>query len=123
MKDAAMIFAFITVESDWNPRAFLNDRNGGSYGLMQIDYQTACDRGYKGTPEGLYDPPTNIKYGCAILDWIADDLKKHDLYSIDNLAAAFNSGLEHVISGGTDESYSAKIKTQYALWRAVLGED
>ena len=120
MNDAALLFAFIEVESAFNPKAFLNDRNGGSYGLMQLDYQTAMDRGYVGSPANLYDPATNIKYGCAILDWLAADLTKHSMYSVENLAAAFNSGLAHVIGGGTDAPYSAKIIAALAKWRAIF---
>ena len=120
MDDPALVFAFIEVESSFNARAFLNDRNGGSYGLMQIDLATATARGYPGNAIGLYDPAMNIKYGCAILDWIAADLTKHGIYSIENLAAAYNSGLQHVIDGGTDEVYSAKIVTALWKWRSIF---
>lgn len=120
MIDTALLFAFIEVESSFNPRAFLNDANGGSYGLMQIDLATAEDRGYTGNALGLYDPATNIKYGVAQLDWITDELTKHDMCSIENLAAAYNSGLGHVLDGGTDPAYVAKITASLAKWSAMF---
>ena len=99
MIDPPLLFAFISVESDWNSLAFRNDRNGGSYGLMQLDYETARDRGYTGLPLGLNDPATNLKYGVAHLEWLTDHLTKAGKYSIDNLAAAYNAGLAYVESG------------------------
>lgn len=121
MIDTALLFAFISVESSWNPHAYLADRNGGSYGLTQMDYATACDRGYRGSPTGLFDPETNIKWCLAQMAWLTDGLTKAGKYSVDNLAAAYNAGLEHVISGGTDAPYSAKIAAYYATWKAALG--
>lgn len=39
----------------------------GAIGLMQIKYTTARDIGYKGTPGGLYDCRTNLRYGLKYL--------------------------------------------------------
>lgn len=122
MRDAALIFAFIEVESGFRVKAFANDLNGGSYGLTQIDLATATDRGYTGNAIGLYDPPTNIEFHCKIIDWITADLQKHGLYNIENLAAAYNSGLQHVLDGGNDPSYSGKIVAAYARWQRALGD-
>lgn len=120
MKDAALLCAFIEVESSFRPTAFLQDANGGSYGLMQIDLPTAIDRGFEGHAGELYVPSTNLKYGTAQLDWIARELQEHGLYSVANLAAAYNAGLSHVLSGGTDPAYSEKIETAYAKYQAIL---
>lgn len=120
MNDAALLCAFIDVESEWDTRAFLTDANGGSYGLLQLDLPTAKDRGYTGTGPGLYDPDTNITYGVKHLNWIADNLNKRNMYSVENLAAAFNSGLQHVLNGGTDLAYAAKIQAAYARWLAAF---
>ena len=121
MIDPIIIFAFIEVESAFKRGAFLNDRNGGSYGLMQIDLATAEDRGFEGNALDLYEPSTNLEYGVKILQWIADNLAKHNLLSLDNMAAAYNSGLQHVLNGGTDAAYVAKIKDAYNKWNAALG--
>jgi soluble lytic murein transglycosylase-like protein len=120
--DTALLFSFIEVESSFNAKAFRPDRNGGSYGLMQLDMPTAQDRGYAGANAGLYQPRINIQYGIAVLDWIVTELEKRGMYSIANVAAAFNAGLEHVISGGTDATYSGKIEAAYSAWRTILGE-
>jgi soluble lytic murein transglycosylase-like protein len=121
MIDPIIIFAFIEVESSFKRGVFLNDRNGGSYGLMQIDLATAEDRGFGGNALDLYEPVTNLEYGAKILAWIADDLDKHGMLSLTNLAAAYNSGLRHVVNGGTDAPYVDKIKTAYAKWDAAVG--
>lgn len=121
MIDPIIIFAFIEVESTFKRGAFLNDRNGGSYGLMQIDLATAEDRGFEGNALDLYEPSTNLEYGVKILQWIADNLAKHNLLTLDNMAAAYNSGLQHVLNGGTDAPYVAKIKDAYNKWNAALG--
>lgn len=42
-------------------------RNGPYYGLMQILPQTARTMGYRGSPEGLLDAETNLKYAGRYL--------------------------------------------------------
>ena len=121
MIDPAILFAFIEVESSFNRGAFLNDRNGGSYGLMQLDLMVATDRGYKGTAIGLYDPAANLHWGLLHLAWLTTELTGHNLYSLANLAAAYNAGLGHVLGGGTDPDYVAKIEAAYTKWDAAIG--
>ena len=51
-------------------------RNGPYYGLMQILPATARGMGYKGSPSGLLDAETNLKYGVKYLRgayMVADD--------------------------------------------------
>jgi soluble lytic murein transglycosylase-like protein len=50
-------------ESTHRPHA----RNGPYYGLMQILPATARGMGYQGSPEGLLDPETNLRYGVKYL--------------------------------------------------------
>lgn len=50
-------------ESTFNPAA----RNGPYWGLMQILPATARTMGYQGTPEGLLDAETNLKYAGKYL--------------------------------------------------------
>lgn len=50
-------------ESTFNPAA----RNGPYWGLMQILPQTARTMGYEGSPEGLLDAETNLKYAGRYL--------------------------------------------------------
>ena len=59
----SLIHRVIQRESSYNPRA----RNGSYYGLMQILPATAHTMGYTGTPSGLLDAETNLKYAGKYL--------------------------------------------------------
>ncbi len=59
----SLIHRVIQRESDYNPGA----RNGPYYGLMQILPQTARTMGYRGTPSGLLNAETNLKYAGKYL--------------------------------------------------------
>jgi soluble lytic murein transglycosylase-like protein len=50
-------------------------RNGPYYGLMQINPATARTMGYRGSPEGLLDAGTNLRYGVKYLRgaWLVAD--------------------------------------------------
>lgn len=65
-------------ESNYNPTAV----HKGNWGLMQIRYNTAKGMGYDGSPTGLLDAETNLKYAVKYLRgaWlVADkDAKKAD---------------------------------------------
>ncbi len=50
-------------ESRYNPRA----RNHSFWGLMQISYPTARSMGFKGTPQELLNPVTNLTYAVPYL--------------------------------------------------------
>ncbi len=58
-------------ESRHNPAA----RNGPYYGLMQILPATARTMGYEGSPAGLLDAETNLRYGVKYLRgaWLVAD--------------------------------------------------
>jgi len=60
----------IRTESSWNPRAFRQEAHDASYGLMQLLTGTAAGLGYRGAPEGLYDPAVNIDLGTKLLGQI-----------------------------------------------------
>lgn len=59
----ALADAVIRLESRYNAGA----RNGVNVGLTQINARTAQAMGYQGTPEGLLDPETNLRYGLKYL--------------------------------------------------------
>lgn len=71
----ALLHRVIKRESRYNPKAY----NSGNYGLMQIRYNTAKGMGYTGTPDGLFDAETNLKYGAKYLRgaWMVAD-NQHD---------------------------------------------
>lgn len=66
-----LVHRVVKRESTYNPRAY----SKGNYGLMQIRYNTAKGLGYTGTPEGLFDAETNIKYATKYLKgaWVVAD--------------------------------------------------
>ncbi len=92
--DPNLIFATIMVESSGNTFAVRQEPriNDASYGLGQLLYNTARGIGYRGTPEGLFDPAVNI-------DLIAKYHKlNYDRYNELNskqLATAYNTGSPH----------------------------
>lgn len=58
-----LVHRVVIRESRHRPEA----RNGPYWGLMQILPQTAATMGYRGPPEGLLDPATNLEYGVRYL--------------------------------------------------------
>lgn len=85
-----------------------------SVGLMQIMVETAYERGYLGSIEGLFDPLTNIQLGARemrrLLDWAGGNYPK--------ALAAYNEGQGAAMSGPPflDQGYVDAI---YALARSV----
>ncbi|WP_413777659.1 transglycosylase SLT domain-containing protein [Thalassovita sp.] len=67
----SLVHRVVQRESMYRPKA----RNGPYYGLMQILPQTARGMGYRGTPEGLLDAETNLKYAVKYLRgaWLVSD--------------------------------------------------
>jgi len=59
----SLIRRIIVRESGYNPAA----HHGPYWGLMQIRYDTARSLGYAGSPAGLLDPDTNLRYGVKYL--------------------------------------------------------
>jgi soluble lytic murein transglycosylase-like protein len=118
----SLIMADIQQESDFNERAYRADRNGGSFGLMQLDVPTARDRGYGGDGLGLYNPELNIRFGVAQFLWIKSELEKHSAWSIANLLAAYNEGVGNVLRGNPDPDYVAKVLGYRAAWQQKLLE-
>jgi soluble lytic murein transglycosylase-like protein len=59
----SLIRRVIVRESAYNPAA----RHGPYWGLMQIRYDTARSMGYDGSPEGLLDTETNLRFGVKYL--------------------------------------------------------
>ena len=89
--DPNLIFATIMVESSGNTFAVRQEPriHDASYGLGQLLYNTARGIGYRGTPEGLFDPAINI-------DLIAKYHKRNfdhykDLNAVE-LTTAYNTG-------------------------------
>ena len=59
----SLVHRVVKRESGYNPAA----RNGPYMGLMQIHPNTARGMGYRGSPSGLLDPDTNLKFAVKYL--------------------------------------------------------
>lgn len=88
---ATWIQAVIQTESSWNPTAYRPEPaiNDASYGLGQFLLKTAQSLGYAGTPDGLYDPATNIDlighYLRDIRRTVGDDFQRaYSMYNSGN---------------------------------------
>lgn len=89
---------FAAMESAFNPKAYRLEAsiNDASYGLMQILNRTAQGVGFTGTPDQLYDPLTNVRYGAKFLQGL---LKKYP--DLSQAVAAYNMGSPRKASATT----------------------
>lgn len=115
--DGALIYGQCNQESHFDPNAFANDRNGGSYGLMQMSLPTAQGLGYTGSAEGLFDPTTNCNLGCALM---AQLLARYN-GDASKALAAYNAGPGNLLGGAP---YATAVLLR-AAWFADLfaGQD
>lgn len=67
----SLVHHVVRRETNYNPGAV----HAGNWGLMQIRYNTARGLGYIGSPNGLLDAETNLKYAVKYLKgaWIVAD--------------------------------------------------
>lgn len=101
----------------FDEHAFLNDRNGGSYGLWQMDFPTACDRGYPfADPAQLYEPDIALEYAYRQLLWI----RARPGVVGDAVIAAWNEGVGNARRGIRDETYVAYVKARMLRWELQL---
>lgn len=118
--DQALMLGLIEHESSFNTMAFRHDRNGGSYGLCQLDFPTACDRGFHGKPTDLYDAPTNIAYGYRQILWLR--AFHNGMLSYDGVIAAYNEGVGTAAKGAPDSIYVEAVKAARDRWMAIGGQ-
>ncbi len=107
--------SIISVESAWIPVAIRQEPELGdaSRGLMQILYATAKDMGYTGTPDGLFDPATNIRYGVRFLRYLISRWGS----SLSDVISAYNGGhpLRRTGGGYVNQQYVDDVNT-YLMW-------
>lgn len=126
------ILAFITVESEFDTRAYRpeptthwRDDAGivhtgtASYGLMQLLLPTARQEGYTGDPEGLYVASVNITLGIKYIQFIREYLEGHlgRLPTETEWVEAYNEGIGNVVKGRQDPVYYAKWSRARDYWR------
>lgn len=101
------VMAVITIESSFDSYATRQEAREASVGLMQVLPSTAKDRGFTGTPDMLYDPRTNIKYGMRHLKWSYDQLKSKLGKAPDKALwiKSYNAGVGGALSYGGEPIY------------------
>lgn len=135
--ESALVFAVIKTESNFDPDA----RSGkDARGLMQITESTLNwamlreNAGATHSAEDLYDPETNIKYGCLILSLLLEEFQ-----DTDTALAAYNAGRGNALKWLKDSRYSEdgihmketpyketneyikKVNKYYKQYREILG--
>lgn len=100
-----LITAIIAVESNWDELARGRD---GEIGLMQILPATAFQMGFRGAPDTLFDPETNIHFGAKYLRWQLDRFRG----STDFAIAGYNAGTPRTRIDGkfTNQEYVDKVR-------------
>ena len=83
---------YIKNQAEWKASPYYKfpRRIAASYGLVQIMYTTAYTVGFRGKPEDLYDPASNIDAGAA---YIASQYQvKNHHWDPPKIACAYNAG-------------------------------
>lgn len=108
--DPILVMAIIRTESSFDAKAYRYEAHikDASYGLMQLLYGTAQWMGYKGSPEGLYDPETNIIYGMKFLQWLQERCE-----SVECVIMSYNEGLGNYKKGKRVPQYHSKVTKHY----------
>lgn len=98
----SVVLAMIKVESNFKADA---NSQAGACGLMQLMPDTfiwlASKLGEEVTPEQIYDPDINIKYGTYYISLLYESFGDWD-----NVYAAYNAGKANVNKWLADERYS-----------------
>lgn len=107
--DPYLVAATVRVESNWDPDA---ESAQGAQGLMQVMPETARDMVAKGlvnpalfSPDNLYDPVTNIEFGCAYLSYLIGYFNG----VTDRAIAAYNGGMGNVAQWAQDMEGSSTL--------------
>ena len=94
--DPYLIAAIIESESNWNPRARSARDAMGLMQLLPATAQDMVDMGYvdgeRYNADDLFDPETNIVFGCAYFRYLLDYYDG----AVDRVIAAYNAGIGNV---------------------------
>ena len=99
-----LIASIINTESGYNPKA---ESYKGALGLMQIKLDTAnylnsiYNLGQDIKADDLFNPTTNITYGCIYLRYLINKFK-----DIETSLAAYNAGETNIIKWLKNKEYS-----------------
>ncbi len=106
--DESLVYAIIKCESNFDKNAL---SHAGARGLMQITHETyewaaLREKDDSFSDNSLFDPDTNIRYGCAIYSILQNEFSDPAV-----ALAAYNAGRGRVITWLSNESYSKDGKT------------
>ena len=133
--DPFLVAAVIEAESNWDASA---ESGRGAQGLMQVMPTTAYDMvelgfvdGEAFSPDSLFDPRTNIEYGCAYLSYLLDYFDG----SLERAIAAYNGGMGNVDDWSDDgtalhnaitfpetQAYLIRVTNAHMRYRELYGE-
>lgn len=115
----AIVSAVIHQESNWNPNAFREEPKvkDASRGLGQILLGTARQYGYKGTPEGLFDPATNVDWTAYILISLWNKYKNNA-----EMFSAYNAGTPKRKKNGkfVNQEYVDSVTEYYKRYLKII---
>ncbi len=116
--DKALVYAVIKTESDFDAGAV---SPSGALGLMQMIPSTASwvadELGEEYSRDRLFEPDTNIKYGCFYLRYLFD---KFD--DIEIVVCAYNAGENAVLLWLDDNGKLVKDKISYKETKNYLSK-
>ena len=127
--DPALVYAIIKVESGYNPNAV---SRSGALGLMQILPSTAQwiaeELGEVYDENEMFNPKTNLKFGCFYLRYLFDKFEKFDI-----AICAYNAGEGKVFDWIEDgvllrdkidfletKNYLDKVESYYKVYKNKL---
>lgn len=118
------VLAFADIESSFNPDAIRDEPKikDASYGLFQILFRTAQDRGFAQNPVMLFDPETNTRLAIETIQWIRNYLLTHLGHTPvwEEIAAAYNAGVGNVCHGFIPATYVARWKLARRKWQSYM---
>jgi soluble lytic murein transglycosylase-like protein len=117
----SLTLATIETESSFRPDAIREEPgiNDASYGLMQTLFKTAQWMGYKGQPEGLFDPETSIEWGTAYHAYLFNRFEG----DLDAVIHSYNEGPGNYEKGKRVPTYYGRIIARMAKWDILLASE
>lgn len=108
-----LVKAIIKVESNFNPSVQAINEKENSRGLMQINQPTALGLGLtEDRLHTLFNPETNINYGCLLLFQLKNRYKK-----LKDVIASYNYGsVKKTNNKYINQNYVNKVYNNYLLY-------
>ncbi len=114
--DTALVYAIIKTESNFDKNA---KSSAGALGLMQLMPSTAkwiaSELSNDYSDENLYDPETNINYGCFYLNYLYQKFNNTDV-----VICAYNAGETAVLAWIDDDGNLSEDKISYSETKKYL---